>query len=83
MNTEIIKTMSIELNISEKQIENVLSLLQEGATVPFIARYRKEKTDGLMYKELSAFTTQRSKTVKDFQPNTLENCPQEKLIWRN
>ena len=47
MNTEIIKTMSIELNISEKQIENVLSLLQEGATVPFIARYRKEKTDGL------------------------------------
>ena len=43
----------------------------------------KEKTDGLMYKELSAFTTQRSKTVKDFQPNTLENCPQEKLIWRN
>ncbi len=38
----------------------------------------KEKTDGLMYKELSAFTTQRSKTVKDFQPNTLENCPQEK-----
>ena len=47
MNTEIIKTMSIELNISEKQVENVLSLLQEGATVPFIARYRKEKTDGL------------------------------------
>ena len=42
MNTEIIKTMSIELNISEKQIENVLSLLQEGATVPFIARYRNE-----------------------------------------
>ncbi len=28
-----------------------------------------------MYKELSAITTQRSKTVKDFQPNTLENCP--------
>ena len=47
MNTEIIKTMANELAISEKQIENVLSLLEEGATVPFIARYRKEKTGGL------------------------------------
>lgn len=47
MNEIIIKTMSNELNITEKQIENVLSLLEEGATVPFIARYRKERTDGL------------------------------------
>lgn len=47
MNIDIIKTMANELAISEKQIENVLSLLEEGATVPFIARYRKEKTGGL------------------------------------
>lgn len=47
MNIEIMKTIANELNISEKQIENVLSLLAEGATVPFIARYRKEKTGGL------------------------------------
>ncbi|MEG0592816.1 MAG: Tex family protein [Coprobacillus sp.] len=47
MNTEIIKSMVEELSISQKQIENVLSLLEEGATVPFIARYRKERTDGL------------------------------------
>lgn len=47
MNTEIIKTMENELNVTQKQIENVLSLLEEGATVPFIARYRKEKTGGL------------------------------------
>lgn len=47
MNTEIIKSMVDELSISQKQIENVLSLLEEGATVPFIARYRKERTDGL------------------------------------
>ena len=47
MNIEIIKAIAIELSISEKQIENVLSLLEEGATVPFIARYRKEKTGGL------------------------------------
>lgn len=47
MNTEIIKNIAITLDITEKQIENVLSLLEEGATVPFIARYRKEKTGGL------------------------------------
>lgn len=47
MNTEIIKSIAIELSIHEKQIENVLSMLEEGATVPFIARYRKEKTGGL------------------------------------
>lgn len=47
MNSDIIKTMALELSIQEKQIENVLSLLGEGATVPFIARYRKEKTGGL------------------------------------
>lgn len=47
MNSEIIKLVSNDLNLSIKQIESVLTLLQEGATVPFIARYRKEKTGGL------------------------------------
>ncbi|MEG0452503.1 MAG: Tex family protein [Coprobacillus sp.] len=47
MNIEIIKAMVEELSISQKQIENVLALLEEGATVPFIARYRKERTGGL------------------------------------
>jgi len=47
MNNSIIKTMTTELSVNEKQIENVLTLLEEGATVPFIARYRKEKTGGL------------------------------------
>lgn len=47
MNKEIINAMVDTLAISTQQIENVLSLLEEGATVPFIARYRKEKTGGL------------------------------------
>ncbi len=47
MNTEIIKAIALELSIRENQIENVLSMLEEGATVPFIARYRKERTGGL------------------------------------
>lgn len=47
MNQEIIQKIAIQLFISNQQIENVLSLLEDGATVPFIARYRKEKTGGL------------------------------------
>ena len=47
MNQEIIKTISQELNVGVHQIKAVLSLLEEGNTVPFIARYRKEKTGAL------------------------------------
>lgn len=47
MNQEIIQKMTEGLLIQKEQIENVLTLLEEGATVPFIARYRKEKTGGL------------------------------------
>ncbi len=36
-----------ELNINPRNVKAVLSLFEEGATVPFIARYRKERTGGL------------------------------------
>ncbi len=36
-----------ELNIPQKSVSTVLNLFEEGATIPFIARYRKEKTGGL------------------------------------
>lgn len=39
--------ISQKTKISTKQIETVLQLLSEGATIPFIARYRKERTNGL------------------------------------
>ena len=47
MNEMIIKEMSKDLNISEKQVQTVLTLLSEGNTIPFIARYRKEATGAL------------------------------------
>ncbi len=52
MNEEIIKNLSKETNISEKRINAALKLLEEGATVPFIARYRKEVTEGLNEEEI-------------------------------
>ena len=44
---DIIKKLSVNLNLKESQIKAVLDLLAEGATVPFIARYRKEVTNAL------------------------------------
>ena len=47
MNELIIEQISKDLNIKVKQVESVLKLLQEGNTIPFIARYRKEATGAL------------------------------------
>ena len=47
MNENIIKNLSEDLNITTKQVENTLKLLSDGNTIPFIARYRKEATNGL------------------------------------
>lgn len=44
---KIIKILASELNIKIKQVEETIKLLDEGNTVPFIARYRKEMTGGL------------------------------------
>lgn len=43
----IVSILSEELNISQNQVNNVINLLNEGDTIPFIARYRKEQTGGL------------------------------------
>ncbi|MBQ2639841.1 MAG: RNA-binding transcriptional accessory protein [Bacilli bacterium] len=47
MNEMIIKNISEDLNITTKQVSTVLSMLEEGNTIPFIARYRKEATGAL------------------------------------
>jgi len=44
---EIINELAKKMNIQEKQVESVLNLLESGATIPFIARYRKEVTGAL------------------------------------
>ena len=41
------KMIASALNIADRQVENTLSLLNGGATIPFISRYRKEATGGL------------------------------------
>ncbi|NEP41190.1 MAG: RNA-binding transcriptional accessory protein, partial [Okeania sp. SIO2H7] len=44
---DINKTLAQELNINSKSIKNALDLLNTGATIPFVARYRKEYTNSL------------------------------------
>ncbi len=44
---DIIKQLTSELNLKIKQVSNTLDLFAEGATIPFIARYRKEHTENL------------------------------------
>ncbi len=52
MNKEIIENISKELNIKTTQTEKTLKLLEEGNTIPFIARYRKEVTGNLNEEEI-------------------------------
>ena len=67
MNDTIIKQISLEENITEKQIKNTLKLLEEGNTIPFIARYRKEATNGLDETKIK-----KIETVYTYQINLLK-----------
>ena len=54
MNNRIINELSDNLQIKKEQITSVLELLSEGATIPFIARYRKDKTGALDEEKIRA-----------------------------
>lgn len=52
---KIIQIIADELNIKKSQVENTIKLIDEGNTIPFIARYRKEVTGGLSDEVLRTF----------------------------
>lgn len=54
MNQEIIQKLAHEKQLKISQIENTLKLLEEGNTIPFISRYRKEMTGNLNEEEIRA-----------------------------
>jgi len=47
MNPKIIEIVAQQLGVKNNQVKNTIELLSEGATVPFISRYRKERTGSL------------------------------------
>ena len=58
INKDVIKYLISSLNLKEEQINAVLEMLSEGATIPFIARYRKDKTGNLNEDEIRAIAEQ-------------------------
>ena len=58
MNEEVISKVSKKINLKEYQIKNVIGMLSEGATIPFMARYRKEVTGNLNEDELRLIETE-------------------------
>ncbi|MBI9008413.1 MAG: RNA-binding transcriptional accessory protein [Tenericutes bacterium] len=54
INESLIKEVAKNQGIKISQVKTVLALLEEGNTVPFIARYRKEKTDSLDEEQIRA-----------------------------
>lgn len=58
MKEEVISKVSKKINLKEYQIKNVIDMLSEGATIPFMARYRKEVTGNLNEDELRLIETE-------------------------
>ncbi len=58
------KIIALELNLPERSVENTLVLLDSGCTIPFISRYRKERTVGLDEVSISLIS-KKNELLKD------------------
>ena len=71
-----------QLNLQERAVDNTLALLDEGCTIPFISRYRKERTGGLDEVQIAAISTQyeRFKEIQKRKDTVLKTiADQDKL----
>ena len=64
INPQFLKLISSSLQFTEKQTRNTINLLNEGATIPFISRYRKEMTDGLDEVQIANIKEQFDKLIE-------------------
>ena len=67
MNQDIIKEIVVELKVKNSNVEAVLKLLEDGNTVPFIARYRKEATGAMDEEQI-----RKINEVYEYQVNLLK-----------
>ena len=63
--SDFIQPIAQKFNFKIQQVEAVLSLLEEGATIPFIARYRKDKTGALDEVQIQQIQ-EEAKFLKEF-----------------
>ena len=83
MNKTVLSTIAQNLNIKETQVANTIKLFDEGGTVPFISRYRKEQTGSLDEVQIQQIKEQNEKFIelkkrKETVLKTIDE--QEKLI---
>ena len=81
MNERFLETIATELHLRPRQVEATAQLLDEGATIPFIARYRKELTGSLdevavtsirdRLEQLEALAARREAIVKSLEERSL------------
>ena len=72
---DIIKTLTEEFSLKPFQVENTVKLIDDGNTIPFIARYRKEATGSLddqvlrsLYERLALLLHRDSNSRHIFRP---------------
>ena len=67
MNEEIIASIAVKLSVKQSQVKSALELLEQGNTIPFIARYRKEATGALDEEQIRSINE-----VYEYQVNLLK-----------
>ena len=73
--SQIINYVSDDSGIAKSQVQKTISLFEEGATIPFIARYRKEVTGGLDETQLRTIQTQH----RYYQDSFEQFLPQQSI----
>ena len=59
------KIIAAQLHLKEQAVDNTLALLEEGCTIPFISRYRKEKTGNMDEVSIEAIAQANEKLKGD------------------
>lgn len=80
----IIETIAKSLSLRPNQVQTVLNLFEEGGTIPFIARYRKDMTGSLDEDQLRAIeqTWKYQNSLKDRKESILQILEEKKLLTK-
>ena len=82
MDKKVLKLTNAELKYNPKKIEKVIELLEEGNTIPFIARYRKELTgslDEVQLREIQV-TYQRNEKIETRKSEVLKKISEQNKL---
>ncbi|AXH14666.1 RNA-binding protein [Malaciobacter mytili LMG 24559] len=79
---KIIETIKLKTSMQEKYIKNILKLLEEGCTIPFIARYRKDLTGNATDEQLREFSEiyEYSKKLEEKKEEIKQNLLQKEVL---